>query len=171
MKTQIINMNDYHKFILLMDSFTLNLEEMLKKYSSLTMHRDELYAFHSIYLNEMDSMLIACPDDLSFYHFHHLVLWLASGKSYGIMLHKEKEELSYYCHPDPNDQEDETVIGYFNTNTMFYLHVPSSAKQPMVEIHEAPPDAFTWPSILSADNQDYFSNFPFNEAKKISLNL
>jgi len=73
-----------------------------------------------------DTIIINCPDTISFFTYHNLILWFKKYNSLSIMLNDISPRDSYYCFPEPNNLFGDTLLGYFNDKRKFILNCPDS---------------------------------------------
>lgn len=126
-----IHMKSYTKFVTLENMSTHDLTTLFHDYSTIYKETNSCFSFFYMYTKKStfynkQSLTIQCPEDISFFHFHNLILWFKKYKSIGFMINENNFSKSYYCFPDYNNIAGDTLGGYFPDGTFLSIEVPSA---------------------------------------------
>jgi len=171
-----IDMKQYHKFLVLADQSVENTISKIDAYSKIYIGNKTPHLFSSITLTKNNekhpqNILIRCPDNISFFNFHNLIMWFNKHSCIGVMLCSLNVSESYYCCPIDNLFED-TLTGYFYDNSKLSIYIPESFTEYGNLIKsEKEQDILSLTALMHIYGTEYFFSFDSFKSQKFNIQL
>lgn len=177
MSNHPISMNLYNKFLLLSDISTVFLTDKLNSYSEVYFEKKELHSFSYISMattpnGTSQTLLVHCPQNISFFHFHNLILWFSKTSCQGIMINTQNSDESYYCFPDYSNPCGDCLAGYFSNNSVFSIFIPEAyTEHGNMQVGQIQSDIISLNTLITTYDTNYFSSFDLLKPEKIDIYL